>query len=247
MMTKMLGSGLLVMLLCVAVQADVYDDFNAPYSDTAWAGPSGTSPNGKWTYDYRNAGDVLVEAAGSLRFCEANGGGHVVSSTQTWDLPANAGGSLTFQMKITGGTLNGSTTPWHYIAFTGEASSFQVAAHYDFWKWAFMEKEEWGWVNTGISPPSNTGAVWDTLTVQFYNTGSELRWNIQIERPGMDTYSVDRTLYDGLGNSSVRLRMISDWGCVQYDYVDVTSVVPEPATMGLLAVGGLGALLRRKK
>ena len=34
---------------------------------------------------------------------------------------------------------------------------------------------------------------------------------------------------------------------VHTSYVDDLSVVPEPATMGLLAIGGLGVLIRRRR
>jgi hypothetical protein len=43
---------------------------------------------------------------------------------------------------------------------------------------------------------------------------------------------------------TVRLLQNSGWGWASFDNVTIT---PEPATMGLLAVGGLGCLFRRKR
>jgi hypothetical protein len=113
----------------------------------------------------------------------------------------------------------------------------------------------------GFLDGSPVGSV---LTIQSGDWGSDL--DLDPGRAGIEKakvfiqYGTDRNngteqpmagvsfLVSDLGAASINgIRIIDNEGPASFDPAVVGYVVPEPATMSLLAIGGLGALIRRRR
>lgn len=116
---------------------------------------------------------------------------------------------------------------WYHVVNGSVDSDGGVAATY-------LTDPAWG--------PSGTGVV---MHARFTTDGSETR--LYESSDGTNWTQIGRTLDFGLGSiDNVRLYLnpVGYWGGM--DDVKV-QVVPEPATMALLGIGGLGLLVRRKR
>jgi hypothetical protein len=106
---------------------------------------------------------------------------------------------------------------------------------------AVMNSEKGGWQDQGrpdtdnVNPGFTSG--WDPINFPTLQT-RHVTWNIS------DTYAA----LAGGGGSYFELMFVSNWGGTGSGafYLDKVQLVPEPATIALLSLGGL-ALLRRKR
>ena len=146
---------LTVFSFCGLAYGEVYDSFNG--KDT-WKFPRGFSPNGKWVYEYGNNPDwaPLAERDGSLWFYSVHNPGHSVTSTETWDLPAQPGESLTFTLAVTNFFFNKeSTFREHWIEIVGDAATLGVFAGWSNPNWNLWDQ---GSTDTKVpSPPTASG------------------------------------------------------------------------------------------
>ncbi|HUU59130.1 MAG TPA: PEP-CTERM sorting domain-containing protein, partial [Phycisphaerae bacterium] len=93
-----------------------------------------------------------------------------------------------------------------------------------------------------VEPAKQTARmIWIWDSVQGHVASWELLLNVSLlERQAPETYA---GLFPSIGDLAVLTVQNGDG-----DYTDaLVTVVPEPAMMGLLALGGLGVLIRRRR
>ncbi len=252
-MKKLMRIGVGVMLTVVAslslcAHAEVYDDFN---DDGTWVPPTGTSPSGKWTYSYGGnpSWAPLHQSGGVLKMSTVADPGHSVTSTQSWDMPQNPGESVAFEFKMSNLTFNGSSSlKMHTIRIVGDVYSFSVHTAWADNYWHLQD--DWG-LTTSVAIPSNE--TWRIIRITFSETDTGKTWTTEFEdAAGNNLGTYGRNLHDGVAwtnmwkNTSAQVQMSSGFGRAKYDYVDV-AVVPEPATLSILAVGSFFAIRRRRR
>jgi len=85
--------------------------------------------------------------------------------------------------------------------------------------------------------------------VEFSIVGSTLRgkvWSTGSAEPDWQIEGTDTSYNNGYGGVMAATYHVLNWDSVRVAFDDV-AMTPEPATMALLALGGIGMLLRRKR
>lgn len=243
----MLGVCVLLTMASLA-SAAMYDDFSG---DGVWAYPSGTSPNGQWTYDYRsNQSWTQVSTSSGVLYVPAypvSGTGPVVASTQSWAMPTTNGESLTFDIRLT----SFYESQDFYLVVDGDVTDFAVQS-----SWAngnYWVYDQFG-TDTGVALPA--AGTWNTVSMSFWcgdyagQTNYKL-WQVRLlDADGNQMYSSGpRPLYQEYDsayskNTTARLSFVAGFADMAYDSVEVTAV-PEPVTLTLLVMGGLTMLRKR--
>ncbi len=142
----------------------------------------------------------------------------------------------------------------------------------DHWPWYRGSNEDWGWTHDLVTIPSNaTGILAATLTISAWDVDA---WDGQVDliyangvqlgsldgtsgrQWGATTFDLPTSVLDDLwedGNVYVSIDIDSDpsghrlaLGDSVLQVTYSTGVIPEPATVGLLGLGALMALKRRR-
>ncbi len=176
----------------------------------------------------------------SANFAETNGGGvsmgYKLTSTDTVDVGME-NGNLTYKISTgldeTFGTANPNTDYLFisWVQITGWAGSTDET--FNAWVFSAEDFAEWDGLESTLSAAA-TATLGETEDNVMYNHG---------DPAGLSEARVDY-IEPGSGNTQLGTQL--DEYRISSDF-DGLSIVPEPATMGLLAMGGLGVLLRRRR
>ncbi|MBN1555727.1 MAG: PEP-CTERM sorting domain-containing protein [Phycisphaerae bacterium] len=242
-----LGLGVLSILLWIAVSAGaemvVYDDFTT--LDAAKWAVNGTA--------YQRGGDKgdghCVELAAGYQT------GQITTQTADFVLPtpAQVGGSLTVQVKYE----NRNYYSHGYInicAFElagvdgGEDYGLTLRRKYsnDF-RWMWWNNSTEAWVTTGVNSAANDTV--QLVRLKLENVAGNLVQSAYVsDDDGLNWTEVfTGNSQSDIWPESVKLSLYENWQSCIIDTVSYENVVPEPATISLLVIGGAAAMLRRKR